>query len=50
MSVVSQFMHAPNEKHINAMVKLRYLKGMVEKALLFTKNSHLEVEAYSNAN
>ncbi|RVW48508.1 hypothetical protein CK203_113271 [Vitis vinifera] len=23
---------------------------MVEKALLFTKNSHLEVEAYSNAN
>ena len=49
-SVISQVMHAPNEEHMNVVVKiLRYLKGTIGKGLLFTKNSHLEVEAYSNA-
>ena len=49
-SVISQFMHAPNEEHMNFVVKiLRYLKGTIGKGLLFTKNSHREVEAYSNA-
>lgn len=51
VSVISQFMHAPYQKHTNTVVKiLRYLKGTIGKGLLFTKNSHLEVEAYLNAN
>lgn len=48
-SVVSQFLNASTE-HMNVVVKIqRYLKGIIGKGLIFTKKSHLEVEAYSNA-
>ena len=48
--MVSQFMHALNEEHTNAVVRiLRYLKGIPGKRLLFSKTSNLDVEAYTNA-
>ena len=47
VSVVSQFMHSPCEVHMEAVLKiLRYLKSSPGKGLLFTKNHHLQIEAY----
>uniref|UniRef100_A0A2N9I5Z3 Reverse transcriptase Ty1/copia-type domain-containing protein n=1 Tax=Fagus sylvatica TaxID=28930 RepID=A0A2N9I5Z3_FAGSY len=50
LSVVSQFMHAPCEKHMEAVHRiLRYLKSAPEKCLMLYKNGHLEVEGYTDA-
>lgn len=50
VSVVSQFMHAPRETHMDAVYRiLRYLKSAPAKGLLFSQNNHTEVEAYTNA-
>ncbi|KAK2990718.1 hypothetical protein RJ640_003786 [Escallonia rubra] len=50
VSVVSQFMHAPSEKHMNAVYRiLRYLKGTPGKGLLFSKDGVSNVEGYTNA-
>jgi len=50
VSMVSQFMHCPSEDHMNAVIRiLRYLKFSPGKGLMFTRNNHLWVEAYTNA-
>ncbi|BFG15965.1 hypothetical protein CerSpe_022390 [Prunus speciosa] len=50
VSVVSQFMHAPSESHMEAVLRiLRYLKSAPGKGLIFTKHGHLDVQAYTDA-
>uniref|UniRef100_A0A2N9EWH5 Reverse transcriptase Ty1/copia-type domain-containing protein n=1 Tax=Fagus sylvatica TaxID=28930 RepID=A0A2N9EWH5_FAGSY len=49
VSVVSQFMHSPNEVHMDAVHRiLRYLKSASSKGLMFSKHGHLEVEGYTD--
>ena len=50
VSVVSQFMHNPSEEHMNAVIRiLHYLKSSPGKGLMFSKNHHLGVEGYTDA-
>ena len=50
VSVVSQFMHSPNAYHLEAVYRiLRYLKGTPGRGLLFKKNEHLQIEAFTDA-
>lgn len=51
LSIVSQFMHNPGEKHMNAVIRiLRYLKSAPGKGILFTKNEDFSnVDAYTDA-
>lgn len=50
VSVVSRFMHAPNEDHMRAATRiLRYLKSSPGKGLFFAKTGSLEVEGYTDA-
>ena len=50
VSIVSQFMHCPSEEHMDVVVRiLRYLKSAPGRGLLFSKNNHLEVERYIDA-
>ncbi|KAK2967357.1 hypothetical protein RJ640_026371 [Escallonia rubra] len=50
VSMVSQFMHAPSEKHMNAVYRiLRYLKGAPRKGLLYSKNEASTIEGYTDA-
>ncbi|KAK0585152.1 hypothetical protein LWI29_024002 [Acer saccharum] len=50
VSVVSQFMHAPTESHMNAVLRiLRYLKGAPGKGLIFSRHEHLGIEGYTDA-
>ncbi|RVW22282.1 Retrovirus-related Pol polyprotein from transposon RE1 [Vitis vinifera] len=51
LSVVSQYMHNPEEQHMNAVMRiLRYLKNAPRKGILFVKNvDHQSIEVYSNA-
>ena len=50
LSVVSQFMHAYGEKLMNDVMRiLHYLKASPGKGILFTKNGHLGIEGYSDA-
>ncbi|CAL5358524.1 unnamed protein product [Camellia sinensis] len=50
VSMVSQFMHAPRATHLEAVMRiLRYLKSSPGKGLYFSKHSHLNVEAYTDA-
>ena len=50
VSVVSQFMHSPSEAHMDAIsCILRYLKMAPGKGLVFSKNGHLNVEGYTDA-
>ena len=50
VSVVSQFMHNPSEEHMNAVIRiLHYLKSSPGKGLMFSKNNHLNVEGYTDA-
>jgi hypothetical protein len=43
-------MHCPSEEHMDAVVRiLRYLKSAPGRGLLFSKNGHLEVEGYTDA-
>ncbi|XP_038906213.1 uncharacterized mitochondrial protein AtMg00240-like [Benincasa hispida] len=45
--MVSQFMHAPEPIHSEAVYKiLRYLKEILGNGILFKKNGHLHVEIY----
>ena len=50
LSIVSQFMYNPGERHMNAvMCILRYLKFAPGKGILFTKNVDCQsVDAYTN--
>jgi hypothetical protein len=50
VSVVSQFMHNPSEDHMDAVIRiLRYLKGSPGKGLMFSRNSHLKIKGYTDA-
>lgn len=50
VSVVSQFMHSPSEAHMDAVTRiLRYLKMAPGRGLVFSKNGHLNVEGYTDA-
>ena len=48
VSVVSQFMHASSEEHMEAVYRiLRYLKSAPGKGLLFSKNGISNIEGYT---
>ena len=50
VSMLSQFMHAPSQKHFEAVYRVvRYLKGTPGKGLLFRKSKDLFVEVYTDA-
>ena len=50
VSVVSRFMHAPNESHMKVVYRiLRYLKSSPGKGFYFAKNVNLEVMGYGDA-
>ena len=50
VSVVSQFMHAPSEEHLQVVNRiLRYLKGTPGKGLLFSKHGVSSMEGYTDA-
>lgn len=50
VSVVSRFMHAPSEEHMNAVYRiLRYLKTAPGRGLLFAKSNDFEIEGYTDA-
>lgn len=50
VSVVSQFMHNPSKDHMDAVIRImRYLKSSLGKGLTFTKNNHVQVEGYTDA-
>lgn len=48
---VSQFMHAPYEEHLEAVMRIfKHLKGSPGRGLLFKKGQSHEIEAYIDAN
>ncbi|XP_057968152.1 secreted RxLR effector protein 161-like [Malania oleifera] len=50
VSVVSQFMHNPSEDHMGAVIRiLRCLKSSPGRGLMFSKNAHLKIEGYTDA-
>ncbi|GMI92937.1 cysteine-rich RLK (RECEPTOR-like protein kinase) 8 [Hibiscus trionum] len=50
VSDISQYMHTPREKHLEAACKvLRYLKGTPGKGLHFKKTTSRYVEIYTDA-
>lgn len=50
VSVVSQFMHAPSEAHMDAVNRiLKYLKSAPGKGLMFSNHGHLDVQGYTDA-
>ncbi|RVX13979.1 Retrovirus-related Pol polyprotein from transposon TNT 1-94 [Vitis vinifera] len=50
VSVVSQFMNNPTEKHMTAVIKiLRYLKMTPGKCLFFQRTTKKEIEIFSDA-
>ncbi|XP_037493866.1 secreted RxLR effector protein 161-like [Jatropha curcas] len=47
--VVSQFMHKPQVKHMDAALRIvRYLKGSPGKGIMFRKNGHLVILGYTD--
>ncbi|KAK8934710.1 hypothetical protein KSP39_PZI014426 [Platanthera zijinensis] len=50
VSVVSQYMHAPKTRHMDAALRiLRYLKSSPGMGILFAPNTDLKVEVYTDA-
>lgn len=50
VSVVSQFMHNPSEVRMDAVIRiLRYLKALLRKGHMFSRNSHLKINGYIDA-
>lgn len=50
VSQVSQFMHTPNSKHFEAVLRiLRFLKGTPGRGLFFKKSGDRKIEAYTDA-
>lgn len=50
VSVVSQFMHCPSKEHMDAVTRiLRYLKSSPGRGLMFSKNNHLKIEGFTDA-
>jgi len=50
IGIVSQFMHAPSEEHMDAVYMiLRYLEGAPNKGLLYSKNGVSNIKGYTDA-
>lgn len=49
VSVISQFMHAPTQDHLEATYTLRYLKSCPRKGILYRRHDHHLVEVYVDA-
>jgi hypothetical protein len=50
VSVVSQFMHCPSEDHMKTTIRIIwYLKSSSRKGILFSKNNHIKIEGYIDA-
>ena len=50
VGVISQFMHRPQEDHMNAALRIvRYLKGTVGYGVLLRRNEDLKVDGYTDA-
>ena len=50
VGVVSQFMHNPQVDHMDAALRIvRYLKHSPGRGVLFRKNGHLRIQAYTDA-
>jgi len=50
VGVISQFMHQPQEDHMEASMKIvRYLKGTPGSGFVFQKHGNLNIEAYTDA-
>ncbi|KAM5578991.1 hypothetical protein ABKV19_009000 [Rosa sericea] len=50
VSAVSQFMHNPSKVHMDVVFRiLQYLKSAPGKGLIFSKNNHLDVSGYTDA-
>ncbi|KAJ0444187.1 putative RNA-directed DNA polymerase [Helianthus annuus] len=50
VGVVSQFMHQPQEPHMEAVMRIiRYLKGTAGHGILFKSNGHLDTQVYTDA-
>ncbi|KAE8731219.1 Detected protein of unknown function [Hibiscus syriacus] len=50
VSLVSQFMHCPSERHFKAVYRiLHYLKGSPGKGIMFSKNGSRRVEIFTDA-
>jgi len=51
VSLVSQFMHCLSKDHMDAVGRiLQYLKSAPGRGLMFSKNGHLDIEGYTDAN
>lgn len=50
VSVVSQFMHCPSEDHMDATHIIRYLKSSPGKGIIISKNNHLNIDSFMDAN
>lgn len=49
VGIVSRFMHQPQSQHMEAVLRiLRYLKGTPGKEILFGRNGHLRLQAYTD--
>jgi len=49
VSVVSQFMHDPRERHLQAVNRIiQYLKASLGKGLIFKKGENLSTKIYTN--
>ena len=50
VSCVSQFMHSPSAKHMEAVIRiLKYLKGTPGRGLFFSKNPNRGIEVFTDA-
>jgi hypothetical protein len=50
VSIVSRYMHDPRTSHMDIVKRiLRYLKSCPGKGILFSKNEHLKIEGYTDA-
>ncbi|KAL0316541.1 UNVERIFIED_CONTAM: Secreted RxLR effector protein [Sesamum radiatum] len=50
VSVVSQFMHSPNEEHMIDVIRiLRYSKSTLGKGIMFVKGVDLDITGYTDA-
>ena len=48
--IVRRFMHRPQIQHMEVVYRiLRYLKGTLEKGIVFQRNEHLDLQAYTEA-
>ena len=50
VGIVSQFMHQPQEEHMNAALRIvRYLKGTANYGVFLKKGTDLEIDGYTDA-